>query len=347
MRLAYYESVGDLIERTDAGLYCAPGDFYIDPWNPVERAVITHAHSDHAVEGSRSYLCARPGEGLLRSRLGSNASIQVLKYGGSVSVNGVEISLHPAGHILGSAQVRVAFRGEVWVVAGDYKLEIDPTCQPFDPVPCSTFVTESTFGLPIYRWRPQSEIFAAIESWWRANQELGKASVLFAYTLGKAQRLLAEVNPEIGPIYTHGAVEKLTACYRETGIELPPTSPVSGAASGTDWGKALILAPPSCMGSPWLRRFRSLSTAFASGWMRIRGARRRRSLDRGFVLSDHADWPGLLSCIEATGAPRVWVTHGYRTALARWLQESRGLEVKTIDTRFEGERDETAAEEDS
>lgn len=332
------------MERTEAGLYCARADVFIDPWQPVPRAIVTHAHSDHAWAGSRHYLCARAGEGLLRARLGPAVSIQALDYGEVLSAGGVRLSLHPAGHVLGSAQVRLSYSDRVWVVSGDYKLAPDPTCTQFEPVRCHSFVTESTFGLPIYRWRAQSEVLSEIGVWWRSNQEAGKASILFAYSLGKAQRVLAGLDPGIGPIYTHGAVEYMTRCYREAGIELPATIHVSAAPPQNDWSRSLILAPPSANGTPWLRRFGNFSTGFVSGWMRIRGARRRRSLDRGFVLSDHADWPGLLSAVEATGASEIWVTHGYRTALARWLSESRGLDTRIIDTHFEGERDEVSEE---
>jgi putative mRNA 3-end processing factor len=327
-----------VIQITENGVYCPSGDFYIDPWGPVDRAVITHAHSDHARPGSKRYLTAQPGQGLLRARLGEDIALDALPYGESVSLNGVRVSLHPTGHVLGSSQVRLEHRGEVWVVSGDYKLEPDATCAAFEPVRCHTFLTESTFGLPIYRWRPQTQVFEQIATWWRSNQEKGKASLLFAYALGKAQRVLAGVDPSIGPIYTHGAVEKLTQVYLAAGIPLAETIHVASAVE-QDWRRALILAPPSANGTPWMRRFGPVSTGFVSGWMRIRGARRRRSLDRGFVLSDHADWPALLSAIDATGAGSVWVTHGYRQAIVRWLSE-KGLQAQAVDTRFEGEQDE-------
>lgn len=330
----------DLLQLTDHGLYCPEGDFYIDPWQGVERAVITHAHADHARPGSRHYLTARPGEQVLRLRLGPEPAVQAVEYGEPVTLNGVRVSLHPAGHILGSAQVRVEARGEVWVVSGDYKVEPDPTCAPFEPVRCHTYVTESTFGLPIYRWPAQAEVFAEVHAWWRANREAGRPSLLFAYALGKAQRLLAGLDPSAGPVYTHGAVEKLNDAYRAAGVSLPPTQHV-GSARGGDWATALVVAPPSAQGTPWTRRFGAASTGFVSGWMHIRGARRRRAVDRGFVLSDHADWPGLLGAVRATGAERVWVTHGYTAVLARWLRE-QGLDAHTVQTRFEGERDDAA-----
>jgi putative mRNA 3-end processing factor len=326
-----------LIELTDRGLYCAAGRFFIDPWQPVARAVLTHAHADHARRGSASYLVAAEGARVFRTRLGDDAHIETLPYGAPLHLGDVTVSLHPAGHILGSAQVRVERRGEVWVVSGDYRVGADTTCTPFEPVSCHTFVTESTFGLPIYRWPAQAEVFAAINAWWQANQAAGKASVLFAYALGKAQRVLAGVDATIGPILTHGAVERLARDYRASGVPLPPTV-YAGEAGRADYRRALIIAPPSAQGTPWLRRFGLVSTAFASGWMQVRGARRRRAVDRGFILSDHADWPGLLGAIAATGAGRVWVTHGYSAVLARWLDEC-GYAAAVVQTRFEGERD--------
>jgi putative mRNA 3-end processing factor len=328
----------DLLRLTDAGLYCPAGDFFIDPWRPVARAVVTHAHSDHARRGSGAYLVSREGEAVFRTRLGRDAPLQALAYGEVVSVNGVDVSLHPAGHILGSAQVRVAHRGQTWVVSGDYKVEPDATCTAFEPVRCDTFVTESTFGLPIYRWPAQEQIFAQINAWWHQNQAEGKCSMLYGYALGKAQRLLAGLDRTIGPIFTHGALIQLTNDYRATGVPLPPTRYSGEMARGFDWSQALVLAPPSAHGTPWMRKFGASASGFASGWMRIRGTRRRRAIDRGFVLSDHADWPGLLGAIEATGARRVWVTHGYTAVLARWLQE-QGYETAVLQTRFEGEGD--------
>jgi len=335
--------VSSLLTVSPKGLYCEAGAFHIDPWCPVERALITHAHSDHVCAGSANYLSVTDGVGALRARIGDSGSVESLRYGEMISTNGVHVSFHPAGHILGSAQIRLEHQGEVWVVSGDYKLDPDPTCTPFEEVRCHVFVTESTFGLPIYRWRAESEIFAEIGRWWQSNRETGKASVLFVYPLGKAQRVLAGLNEPSGMIFTHGAVERYNRIYREIGVRLPETIPVSLAPPRTDWSRALILAPPSCNGSPWLRRFGRISTGFVSGWMRIRGARRRRSLDRGFVLSDHADWPALTRAIDGTGAARIWVTHGYRAPLVRWLTE-RGLEAVAVETRFEGEQDESGTE---
>lgn len=336
------ESTPDsLLQITADGLYCQQGNFHIDPWNPVARAVITHAHSDHARPGSRQYLCAAPGAALLRARLGEAIDISTLDYGKATQMDGVSVSFHPAGHVLGSAQIRVEHRGEVWVASGDYKTTQDMTCAPFDSIRCHTFITESTFGLPIYRWNPTDEIFANINQWWTGNQAAGRASVLFGYSLGKAQRVIAGVDSGIGPIFCHGSVQNLNRVYRESGVPLPETQYTGSVEKGYDWARALIVAPPGAQGSTWMRRFGPVSTAFASGWMRLRGARRRQALDRGFVLSDHADWPGLLEAISATGAEKVLVTHGYRSQLVRWLIDN-GRAAEAIDTRFEGE---TVAEE--
>lgn len=330
-----------LLRLTDRGLYCEAGDFHVDPWAPVERAVVTHAHGDHVAWGCRAYLTSAEGVGVLRSRLPPEARVQAIGWGAATTLNRVRISLHPAGHILGSAQVRLERGGEVWVVSGDYKTDPDPTTTAFEAVRCHTFVTESTFGLPIYRWPAQQDVFGDINDWWRANQAAGKASLLYGYALGKAQRLLAGLDPAIGPIFTHGAVERMTAVYRAAGVPLPPTVHAGTVDRHTDWSRAVIVAPPSADGSVWTRRFGAQSTAFASGWMLVRGARRRRSLDRGFPLSDHVDWPALMAAVDATGAERVWVTHGYTAAVVRWLRE-RGLDAQAVQTRFEGELDDDA-----
>ena len=313
-----------MLEIRDQGLYCPAGGFYIDPVAPVERAVLTHAHGDHARTGSAHYLTANSGFNLVRTRLGDDASIQTLQYGETLRLGDVDVSLHPSGHILGSAQVRMERNGEVWVAAGDYKRAPDPTCPSLEPLRCHTFVTESTFALPIFRWQEPGETLCAIDDWWRDNQASGKASMLFVYAIGKAQRVLAGIDASIGPIICHGAVERINAIYRAQGIPLPQSADLK------EHRRALVLAPPSAMGSPWLRRFTPMSTAMASGWMRIRGTRRRRALDRGFVLSDHADWPGLLDTVAETHAEKVWVTHGFRAPLARWLSE-RGTPAEAIE----------------
>jgi len=326
----------DLIVLRPEGLYCPAGDFHIDPWRPVVRAVITHAHADHARRGHRHYLCSAEGAGLLRARLG-DVSLQTLAWGEPLHWQGVRLSLHPAGHVLGSAQVRIEHRGQVWVASGDYYSagtgEHNPSCTAFQAQCCHCFITESTFGLPIYRWRPQAEVLADINAWWQGNADRQRPSLLMAYSLGKAQRLLAGVDASIGPIFVHGAVEPLNRAYREAGVALPATHLVSEATDKSDFRTALAIAPPSVLGSAWARRFADASDAFASGWMRLRGSRRRQGVDRGFVLSDHADWPGLQRAIAATGASRVIVTHGYEAVMVRWLQE-QGLEAGAFRTEY-------------
>ncbi|WP_332815851.1 ligase-associated DNA damage response exonuclease [Ramlibacter sp.] len=326
----------DLVVQRPEGLYCPPGDFYIDPWRPVDRAVITHAHADHARAGHGHYLAAAPSAGVLRARLGG-IDLQLLGYGEAVTHRGVRVSLHPAGHVLGSAQVRLAHLGRVWVASGDYKVAPDRTCAPFEPLRCDVFITESTFGLPIYRWRPDAELFASVNDWWARNQLAGRASVLGCYSFGKAQRILAGVDPALGPILVHGALQPLNEAYRAAGVALPDTRLATAVKDRAELRRALVLCPPAAMASPWMRRFGDAGTAFASGWMRLRGARRRGGYDRGFVLSDHADWPGLLGAIAATGARRVIVTHGSAAAMVRHLCE-QGLEASSFATEYGDDR---------
>lgn len=337
--------MSELLEVTPAGLYCAAGDFYIDPWRRVPRAVITHAHADHARSGSDRYLCAAPGLHVLRTRIGNASRIETLRYGEAVSINGVSVSLHPAGHVLGSAQVRMAHRGIRWVVTGDYKLQADPTCQAFESVACDVLVTESTFGLPVYRWPDPEAVAAEINAWWRANAAAGRTSVLLAYALGKAQRLAALLDPTVGPIYAHGAVMKMVEQYRASGVRLPPIDRVPPQGRRVGGGRGMVLTPPSVAGSSWLNRFGETAVAAASGWMLLRGVRRRRGLPRGFVISDHVDYPGLLTAVAAAQARRVLVTHGFSDVVARLLRE-QGLQADVLATRFVGEARPDAAEPD-
>ncbi len=340
-----------LVRATSAGLYCEAGDFFIDPWQAVNRAVVTHAHSDHLYRGCARYLTSRDGLSVVRARIDPGAAVETLAYGESIEINGVRVSLHPSGHILGASQVRLEHGGRTWVVSGDYKIDDDNSCRPFEPVSCDVFISECTFGLPIYQWPRAAAVFEEIMAWWRGNVASGRCSLLFAYSLGKAQRLLmglADLAREgegwPGPIFTHGAVEAMNDAYRLQGVALPPTACATHADRGVDWAGALVLAPPSAHNTPWSRRFGPASTAFASGWMRIRGTRRRRSIDRGFVLSDHVDWPRLMAAIDATGAETVWLTHGYTAVVSRWLAE-HGRDARAVATRYEGERDEGAGTE--
>jgi putative mRNA 3-end processing factor len=311
----------DLVVASPRGLYCPRGDFHIDPWLAVERAVVTHAHGDHLRAGSARYYIAAAGEAVVRRRLPQDASIAAFPYGVAFALGEVQVSLHPAGHVLGSSQVRIEHQGNVWVVSGDYKRDADPTCEPFEIVPCEVFISEATFALPAYRWPAPSLVVREIYDWWQGNRRRGEASVLFAYAMGKAQRVLAELSAFTEePVYVHGAVAALTDAYRSHGVAMLPTVSAS-AAGAADYAGALVVAPPSAAGSPWLRRFGDCSTGFCSGWMRVRGDRRRRGYDRGFVLSDHADWPSLLRTFTDTGARRILLTHGHTDTLCRYLRE--------------------------
>lgn len=312
----------DLVQVTPAGLFCPAGDFYIDPWRAVETVVITHAHSDHARSGSEHYYCAESGLSLLHKRLGKDWDYRPQPYGERFQLRDAMVSLHPAGHILGSSQVRIEVDGQVWVVSGDYKRDPDPTCAPFEVVPCDTFITEATFGLPIYKWVHTQETALAIYHWWQACRAKGYTALLFCYALGKAQRILAELAKLTNePVYLHGAVDGLTTLYRDAGVPMVPTIPVSETGKTDALAGELVLAPPSAFRSVWMKRFKNLESGFASGWMRVRAGRRHRGYDRGFVLSDHADWPQLVQTIRQTGASRILVTHGRTDVLVRYLND--------------------------
>lgn len=331
--------VAPLLSFTDRGIHCAAGDFYIDPWRPVDRALITHGHADHARSGHGRYLATEAAAPVMRHRLGDIA-LETIRFGETRKIGGVEVSFHPAGHVPGSAQIRIAHRGEVWVVSGDYKLENDGLSEPFEPVRCHAFISECTFGLPVFRWDAQSQVMQSVSEWWSACASAGKTAVLGAYALGKAQRILAQLDPAQGPILTHGAVEATNTVLRGQGLALPDTVPVTAEITGKTHPGALVLAPPSALGTPWMKRFGATETGFASGWMRMRGVRRRRGADRGFVMSDHADWPGLNTAIAETGAERIFVTHGYTSVFRAWL-EDQGYDAQIVETAYEGEPAET------
>ena len=328
-----------LIERTAEGLYCRAADAWIDPWRPVPRALITHAHADHARPGCGEYWAVASSEGVLRQRLGQDISLHPVQYGVEHWLGQCRVSFHSAGHVLGSAQIRLEVDGEVWVVSGDYKRDADPSCDPFEPVPCDVLITEATFGLPIYRWQTGAEVAEEIRDWWQSDRQ--RPSLLFCYAFGKAQRLMAELNA-IGvddEVLLHGAVETVTRHYRAAAVPMTPSRPVSDLPRSDTLAGRLVLAPPSAHRSSWMRRFRSPQTGFASGWMAVRGARRRRGYERGFVLSDHADWPGLIQTVRQSGARKVYVTHGQSDVLARYLREIEGIEAEPLETLFEGEAD--------
>ena len=325
---------------TPSGIYCAAGDFHIDPWRPVPRALITHGHADHARPGMGAYLATDLAAPVMRHRLG-DIPLDTIPYGEPRQIGGATVSFHPAGHVPGAAQIRVEVAGEVWVASGDYKLVDDGLSTPFEPVSCHHFITESTFGLPVFRWQPQEVVADEIGRWWTACATAGKTAFLGCYALGKAQRLLSLLDPEQGPILTHTAIENTNAVLRNQGLALPPTVMAGPDLDPKAHKGAIVLCPPSAIGSAWARKFGAQETAFASGWMALRGIRRRRAGDRGFVISDHADWPGLLNAVRETGAENVYVTHGYTEIFARYLNEN-GWNAQVIPTEFGGEEEDAA-----
>jgi putative mRNA 3-end processing factor len=332
-------SVNDLVVSTPVGLFCPAGGFHIDPWGPAEQAVVTHVHADHARPGSAAYLCTDASAPFLRRRMGEGAVVQGTAYGEKVRLGDARLSFHPAGHVLGSAQIRIEAAGQVWVISGDYKRAPDPTCLPFEPVRGDVFVTEATFALPIYRWPEPDVVAREVMVWWERNRQAQVASLLFCYAMGKAQRLLAELGRLTDrPVLVHGAVAEMSELYRQQGVSMLATTRVAEMPARRSYAGELVLAPLSAGGTPWVRRFGERETALASGWMRVRGTRRRKGYDRGFVLSDHADWPALLRTIEDSGAGRVLATHGYTEELARFLRES-GRDAGVLATHFEGEAD--------
>lgn len=326
---------------TDRGIFCPAGGFYIDPWRPVDRALITHGHSDHARPGHGAYLSTSTAAPVIRHRLGAIA-LDTIGYGQTRAIGGVTVSFHPAGHVPGSAQIRIEQAGEVWVVSGDYKTEGDGLSEPFQPVACHTFISECTFGLPVFRWRPQAEVMAGINCWWAANAARGVTSVLSAYALGKAQRIMAGIDPATGPLILHGAVDAVTEILRSQGYALPAATRLAPGVTAKSHPGALILIPPGAEGASLAGRFGATDTAFASGWTALRGIRRRRGEGTGFVLSDHADWPGLNAAIRATGATRVFVTHGYTAPFRRWLAD-QGYDAGIVETGWQGETAESEA----
>lgn len=329
-----------LLQFTKKGIYCPQAKVYIDPWKSVKKAIITHAHADHSRKGMEHYLAHHYSIPIMKARLGNNINIQGLAYGEVININGVNFSLHPAGHVIGSAQVRVEYKGEVWVVSGDYKTEDDGLSTAFEAIKCHTFITECTFGLPIFQWQPQSEIISDIEQWWRKNQENKVCSVLSAYSLGKAQRLLHNL-PDVGQIYVHNAVFQMNKAIEENGIQLKNKyQAINYDLSKSDFEKALIITPNGGLGNSLQKQIGKYVTASCSGWMQLRGARRRQNLDKGFVLSDHADWTGLNDAIKSTGAENVICTHGYSETFSTWLRE-QGLNANTEHTLFQGEEGDT------
>ncbi len=324
-----------LIAWTEKGLYCEAGGFYIDPHRVVDVAVVTHAHSDHARRGSKHYITVDSGIGLLKARIGKKISAEGRRYGERFRLGDVTVSFHSAGHILGSAQVRVEYGSEVWVASGDYKRDPDPSCEPFESVKCDTFITEATFGTPKYRWNKDARHGEDLARFWEETAETGRNAIVFGYSLGKGQRILAEVAPYAvdHPVLIHRSMVELTECYRAEGRVLAPTRPLDEAiaeaeTTGTPLKGELILAPPSVLDESWAKWLGDYRTAFASGWMQT-GGWGRGKYDHGFVMSDHADWNDLNQTIRESGATRVFVQHR-DGALVRHLR-SLGIEAYSAD----------------
>jgi putative mRNA 3-end processing factor len=334
-----------LIEFTQKGLYCRQADVYIDPWKPVNRAIITHAHSDHARAGSQSYLCHHFTRPLLQLRLGDN-HYQSVEWGEKIFMNGVTVSLHPAGHIIGSSQVRLEYKNEVWVFSGDYKTENDGLSGNYDPVACNSFITECTFGLPIYKWKPQQDIFDGMKDWIYKNKSEGKSSAFIAYSLGKAQRILKPLAETGLPIFAHGAVYNVHQALLNAGWKLPEIKNITAETSKDELKECIVIAPSGAEGSPWIKRFHPYATGICSGWMQVRGNVRRKNADAGFALSDHADWEGLLSAVKATGAEKVYTTHGFQSSFSRYLNE-QGIEAEEVKTAYGNDEEENKSEIDS
>ena len=321
-----------LLKFTSKGIYCPQGKFYIDPWRPVDLAVITHGHGDHARWGMRKYLCHHFTKPILKSRIGDDIEVQGLDYAEPVNINGVKVSLHPAGHIIGSAQIRMEYKGFVSVVSGDYKIQDDGISTPFEVVGCHEFVTESTFGLPIYNWLAKEKMDNLIQNWISANQNAGKTSVLIGYSLGKAQRIMKAAEG-LGKIFVHHSIGKLNEAFESIGIELPEYQTANFLEDKKPMKGEIVIVPPALLDSNIIRKIPDAATAICSGWMQVRGSRRWRSADAGFAVSDHADWNELLQAVKATGAEKVFVTHGQTAVFSKYLNEI-GIAADIVTTQF-------------
>lgn len=326
------------IKFTSKGIYCVPGKFYLDPWKPVDLAVISHGHGDHARWGMKKYLCHHFSKSILKHRIGADINIESVDYGEMLNVNGVKLSFHPAGHIIGSAQIRMEWKGYVIVFSGDYKVQNDGISTPFELVKCNEFITESTFGLPIYNWLEPQEYREQMKSWVERNREDGKTSVFIGYSLGKAQRIMKSVE-DCGKIFVHSSIAKLNEAMESLGIQLPEYELVDFYENAKKTQGEIVVVPPALLDSNVIKKIPNRATAICSGWMQVRGSRRWRSADAGFAISDHADWNGLLETVKATEAEKVWVTHGQTEVFSRYLSEI-GINAEPVKTIFGDEETE-------
>lgn len=321
-----------LVKFTKKGIYCIPGNFYLDPWFPVDYAIISHAHADHARWGNKHYLCHNDSKAILKHRIGKDISIESLAYNQPKIINGVNVSFFPAGHIIGSAQIRLEYKGYIVVFSGDYKTQPDFITSPYEPVKCNEFITESTFGLPIYKWKSEVELQTALQNWIYQNQQNNRTSVFFGYSLGKAQRIMKLIE-NTDKIFVHSAIHNLNNAISESGIPLPKSTLITTDFNKNDVQNKIVILPPALLGSRMLKKIPNAATAICSGWMHIRGNRRWKGVDAGFAVSDHADWEGLLTAVKATEAEKVYVTHGSQAVFSKYLNEI-GIEAHELKTEF-------------
>lgn len=338
--IRYLYLMTSLFSSTPEGIYCPAGNFYLDPWMPVDYAVITHGHADHARPGMGKYLCHKHSIPILKLRIGNDINIQGLDYGEPLNINGVTLSLHPAGHITGSAQVRIEYKGNVLVYTGDYKIQDDGLSAPFELVKCHELITESTFALPVYNWLPVEEMEQKIQQWVLSNKEQAMTSVLVGYSLGKAQRIMKAVQG-IGKIYVHSSIGKTNEAMTSVGIKLPAYEVLDFTGNMKPVRGEIVVVPPALMDSNMIRRVPDRLVAYCSGWMQVRGARRWRAADAGFAISDHADWKGLTDVVKNSGAEKVYITHGQVDVFSKYLNET-GINAVPLQTRF-GNEDEGEA----
>lgn len=323
-------------------MYCIPGKFYLDPWGTVDYAVISHGHADHARWGMKHYLCVDDSKAILKHRIGKDISIESLPYGIDKTINGVKLSFHPAGHIIGSAQIRLEYKGHITVFTGDYKTNADSLTIPFQPVKCHTFITESTFGLPVYHWQEDAILKQQMQNWVYSNQKQNKTSVFVGYSLGKSQRIMSLLD-DCAPMLVHNAIYQLNEVIRNSGIKLPKADLWQATTDKNLIQNNIVIVPPALVGSNMIKRIPNAAIALCSGWMQIRGHRRWQAVDAGFVVSDHADWNGLISAVKATEAEQVYVTHGYQETFARYLNEI-GIPATEVKTEYGSNEDTEAVE---
>jgi len=333
-----------MLEFRPSGIFCKPGQFYIDPWLPVDKALITHGHADHARWGMKSYLCHHYTVPILQSRISADINVQGVGYNEPIYINGVKVTFHPAGHIIGSAQIRLEYKGKVTVVTGDYKLQNDGISTPFESVKCHELITESTFGLPIYNWSPVEILNEQIQQWALDNIKQGKTPIFIGYSLGKAQRLLQALK-DVAPIHVHYSIDKLNKAYQSLGIDLAPYAIADLKADLKTLQNKIIILPPSLVDNVTVKKIPHQVYAICSGWMQVRGARRWRSADAGFAISDHADWKDLLTAIKSSEAEKVFVTHGQTHVLSKYLNEI-GIEAEPVVTQFGQEEDDESVSKD-